>query len=255
MAHLTVLVDSDPALQPRVLLCRASLLEEWSAKDLSAPFWRCYVPLGTGGSIHGLGQTWPLRPGIAIVIAPGTVFAASLQRPFRKAYLHFVCPTRVSENQGIATHPVPAARLRTIRSAVNDGDGERLQLGLLAQALDSVAAIAPAPATVYSPLITRTIALLREHLNAPLSNRDLGKHFELHPNSLVRRFTEEVGEPPQRFAMALRLDAAAECLVAGDRSIDAIAEDFSFVDRNHFSRAFTRRWACSPAEFRRRNRS
>lgn len=254
MINREVLVDGDPEAQPRVLFCRSARLTQWAVDDLAAPFWRCYVPLDPGGCVRWRGRLHRLRPGESLLIAPGTAYAASLEQPFRKAYLHFAW--NGSAPPGLTTVAVPSARLRILRSASERADGMGLLLALLAQVADGLDQGRRATPTESrrSDLVSAILDVLQARLQDPPDNAELGRRFHLHPNSLVRRFSAEMGVPPQRHLRDLRLDAVAEALAAGERSIDDLAADFAFVDRHHLTRAFTQRWGCPPAEFRRRNR-
>jgi AraC family transcriptional regulator len=51
-----------------------------------------------------------------------------------------------------------------------------------------------------------------------------------------------------------RLRLASEALALPERSIEEIADDFGFPNRYSFTRRFSRRFGCGPAEFRARQR-
>jgi AraC family transcriptional regulator len=74
-----------------------------------------------------------------------------------------------------------------------------------------------------------------------------GSRFELH-----RAFRRATGEPPKRFTLRLRLEAAAARLVTEPTPIATIAADQGFASHEVFTRAFLRRFAMTPRAYRAR---
>jgi AraC-like DNA-binding protein len=74
----------------------------------------------------------------------------------------------------------------------------------------------------------------------------------LSRSQLCRGFRRSVGLSPIQYALRLRLEAACELLLGGERGIAAIAQACGFADRYHFSRAFSARYGMGPAAWRQR---
>lgn len=255
-----ILTCADTVALPRVLLCRCAEVTAWSLSNLSAPFWRLYVPIDTGGVVHWQGRAHHLRPGSAVLIAPHTSASTTLIHSFRKAYVHAAWAVHGRNSlPGVTIHSVAIdarqASSRTALAALTTMSADTLALTLTARLLTALSELperAWKPHTPVSPAVAQVQAVLDRHRQQPPGNVALGRLVGLHPHSLVRRFTAEVGCAPQAYAMGRRLDEAAERLAASDEAVETILTDLGFHDRSHFTRLFRRRWGCPPAEYRRR---
>lgn len=99
-------------------------------------------------------------------------------------------------------------------------------------------------------LLRLTSEIARED-DADVSLAILGARTGWSPSHLQRRFTAFAGESPKQFAQRVRLERAAAELIASPDTILAIALDAGFASHEVFSRAFRRRFGCSPSAFRR----
>lgn len=259
MAQTTIIADGSGDELPRAVMCRLARIDRWDLGDMSVPYWRCYAPIDPGGEIHWAGETQVLAPSTWLLIAPRTSCASRLLRPFRKAYNHFVWPVAGRRAvPGVYVGTIPPAQRRALRALAErprDPVADR-ELALRLQAITAQALLAlPAGASVedprYGPQVARAVALLRADPRRTPSNAELAVELDLHPGSLVRMFTREVGTSPQRYALTWRLEHAAALLSETDEGIEAIADRCGFGDRYHFSRAFARHWGRGPATYRR----
>lgn len=82
----------------------------------------------------------------------------------------------------------------------------------------------------------------------------LGRQVGVSRSALAERFALAMGEPVIAFLSRLRLQLAAQELLATDRSIHAIAEEAGYEAVNSFSRAFKRAFGRPPTVWRRRAR-
>jgi AraC-like DNA-binding protein len=69
--------------------------------------------------------------------------------------------------------------------------------------------------------------------------------FHLH-----RAFRRIVGETPKQYALRLRLARAAAALITTDDPVLTIAVAAGFASHEVFTRAFRRRYGCTPARYR-----
>jgi AraC-like DNA-binding protein len=67
---------------------------------------------------------------------------------------------------------------------------------------------------------------------------------------LERQFAEAVGLAPAEYARLLRIQHAADALLAGPASLAELAIDHGFSDQAHFTRRFTEVAGISPGRFR-----
>jgi len=249
------LLDAAPAALPRIHLCRLVRLADWQAADLSAPWWRLYLPLDPGTAITWRGRRVPLLPGEALLIAPGTAFAATCTAPFRKAYAHFTW--QVTGRTALPGVHRQRVGLATVRAVAACGDATAFaghMLAVLGAACAALPADAFASARQPGALVRQAQALLAGD-GPPPANSAVAARLGLHPHSLGRLFASELGCAPQAWAREQRLLRAAELLAGTSQDIDLIAAQCGCWDRNHFTRLFTRRWQCPPARFRNRERT
>jgi AraC-like DNA-binding protein len=151
-------------------------------------------------------------------------------------------------------------RLRSLVRLLHDADKERLEpavslsiLGLIAEAV--ARAGYEWNAQNNDLLIDRV--LQRLYTAAPhrqLDNLTLAQEAGVSVNTLLRRFQRATKTSPRQFLLQLRVERGAELLRGGQRTIPEIAELCGFVDRYHFTRAFTARVGTSPAVFSERYR-
>lgn len=94
------------------------------------------------------------------------------------------------------------------------------------------------------------MAWIEEHLGEEVSVADVARAAGLSPFHFHRMFAELAGEPPIAYARARRLTSAARALCGTMRPIVSIALDAGFSCQEAFTRAFRRRFATTPAAFR-----
>ncbi len=71
---------------------------------------------------------------------------------------------------------------------------------------------------------------------------------------LCRLFRQEMHTTPHKYLSDLRLQAAAEILRTGSRSITEVARICGHQDPLYFSRMFKKKYGCSPREYAKRSR-
>ncbi len=254
MIERSIVFDAAPMPSSAIELIRVADLTSWNLDNLAAPFWRLYVPLSPGGILRWNGRRQALAVGQMFAIGPGTDAATLCAQPFRKAYLH--ATASVGERMpGIWAFPITDALLTGLHAAVDQrhlAATALLMNGFWNVALGQVLA-RQQPQPAPSATVADIIAYLRANLDDPPSHTTLATLSGLHPHSLTRRFVQEVGIPPQRLGLRLRLDEAARLLSEGRITIDTIAARCGFGDRNHLTKAFTRQWGCAPALYRQRH--
>lgn len=105
--------------------------------------------------------------------------------------------------------------------------------------------------------IRRVLPLLRDisdGVAADVSLAALARRAGCSPSRLQRLFTGVAGESPKQYTLRVRLERAAAELRATDAPIVDIALDAGFASHEVFTRAFSRRFGCSPRRFRARAR-
>lgn len=100
------------------------------------------------------------------------------------------------------------------------------------------------------------VELVREYLHdnyaQNVSLEELARHANLSPYHLNRVFSREVGLPPHRYQIAVRVGRARELLARGI-PIARVAAETGFADQSHLTRTFKRLVQVSPGRYRPQN--
>ncbi|MDF1632436.1 GlxA family transcriptional regulator [Mycoplana sp. MJR14] len=102
-----------------------------------------------------------------------------------------------------------------------------------------------------SDRVRRALVYAKEHLRNALSVEELAEAASLSPRQFSRIFREETGQSPAKAVERLRLEAAKVMLEDGRHSMDIVARDTGFADRDRMRRAFLRFFGQPPQSLRR----
>jgi len=80
----------------------------------------------------------------------------------------------------------------------------------------------------------------------------LARGAGLSYESFRKRFRDEIGVPPGRYALDLRIQQARSLLINPRRTVKEIAQAVGFDDPYYFSRIFRKKVGLSPEHYRRR---
>lgn len=110
------------------------------------------------------------------------------------------------------------------------------------------------PATIdsYQERLGRVLAHIGEHLDEPLTLDRLADVACLSPFHFHRIFSAYLGETVSGHVRRLRLEKAAERLLAGDGNVTETALAVGYETPAAFAKAFRERFGMSPSEFRQR---
>lgn len=105
---------------------------------------------------------------------------------------------------------------------------------------------------------TRRMDELRHHVAANLATRlsvsELAAHLHVSERHVTRVFKTELGMTPAVYIESARVEAARNRLETTDHTLDRIAVDCGFNTVDTLARAFRRRLATTPTEYRNRFR-
>jgi transcriptional regulator GlxA family with amidase domain len=102
-----------------------------------------------------------------------------------------------------------------------------------------------------SDRIQKTIDYANANLRHALSVDELAEVASLSPRQFSRAFTAETGQSPGKAIEYLRVEAARLMLEQGSHSIDVIANEVGFFDRDRMRHAFLRTLGKPPQAIRR----
>ena len=105
-----------------------------------------------------------------------------------------------------------------------------------------------------SDRIQKALAYARTNLQMPLSVEELAEAAHLSPRQFSRIFHAETGQSPAKAVERLRVEAARLMMEQGRHSIDVVARETGFADRERMRRAFLRSFGQPPQTIRRNAR-
>ncbi len=96
---------------------------------------------------------------------------------------------------------------------------------------------------------------IEEHLAEKIQISDLSALIYTCDKQLIRIFKAVTGEPPVKYIMNLRIEAAMKLLVSTKLSVSDIAEQTGFGTANYMNRVFKQKLKMSPHHYRKINGS
>ncbi|WP_250510959.1 GlxA family transcriptional regulator [Caballeronia sp. GACF4] len=106
--------------------------------------------------------------------------------------------------------------------------------------------------TPRSDRIELVVAHIRRNLRNPLTVEELAAVANLSPRQFSRAFMAETGRSPAKAVEQIRLEAARFMIEQGRHTINVVADETGFADRERMRRAFLRTFGV-PADVLRRN--
>ena len=97
--------------------------------------------------------------------------------------------------------------------------------------------------------VERTTAILRSHLAEPPDIDELGAQVGCSSFYLSRLFSKEMGMTIPQYLRQIRMERAAELLLAGRHNVTETAMEVGYSSLSHFSKAFCTTIGCCPALF------
>ena len=132
--------------------------------------------------------------------------------------------------------------------------------GILCSLLQLLRQLAPAvegedlttaPVPTPGSFVKTVDAFLSGRVGGSVSLAEIAKAVHVSPSTLSHRYAAESGRSPLAAFHAMRLEIARALLMQGLK-LDAVAGQTGFCDAYHLSKAFSRHFAMSPADYRRR---
>lgn len=253
------IVKNPPQLQP-VALPEAEILLfgrgrvnfAWNFTR-KAPFWFLYCNPEPGACLEFSGRRICPGAGEIILIPPGTPFRSSCLQPFEHLYIHFTAGRPYSQvKPEVIIMDSSVAGTLLDRIFQDDAPPATAVYGLLFSVL---AAIPESCFTAEDREFDDRIQRAMGMINRGASNMKMCTAVGMSISNFQRRFKQETGISPRRYAMQLRLEKARCALAYSDDEISVIAENCGFADRYAFSKAFKKYTGVSPAKYRMQNKS
>src|SRR5882757_916455 len=132
---------------------------------------------------------------------------------------------------------------------------DHLVLAAHAYIASTYGGIQSAPSVVRGGLapwqLNRATEILKANLDGQIALSQVARECKLSVSHFVRAFKQTVGEPPYRWLLQQRMDAARELLLHSGLPMVEIALKCGFADQACFIRAFRKLLGTTPGEWRR----
>ncbi len=106
------------------------------------------------------------------------------------------------------------------------------------------------PAPVYSPLVTRAVALIGERYAEKLTLRDVAGSIHINESYLSKLFKKELGVGFTDYLNSLRIQKSVELLSQPDMNLLEIAGRVGFEDQSYFTKVFKKITGKTPRQFK-----
>ena len=111
------------------------------------------------------------------------------------------------------------------------------------------------PGGLSTPQLKRVLDYFHEHLSSDISLESVALLTRLSQSQFARAFRASMGVSPYRWFLNARVKHAQTLLLSGTLPLAEISVRLGFADQSHFTKAFRRATATTPAEWRRGHRS
>ena len=100
------------------------------------------------------------------------------------------------------------------------------------------------------PAVERALDLMRGQVGTAFTLDALVTALGIEKSYFIRLFKQRVGVPPMKYAMHLKMSAAADLLRSGTEPLAVVAEQVGFADPYHFAKCFKQWSGTAPGAYR-----
>lgn len=100
------------------------------------------------------------------------------------------------------------------------------------------------------PAIDRALEFMRSHVGVAYTLEDLVAELHLNRSYFIRLFKRTIGVPPMKYAMSLKMSAAADLLRTTDEPLAVVGSRVGFDDPYHFAKRFKQWSGVAPGRYR-----
>ncbi len=102
------------------------------------------------------------------------------------------------------------------------------------------------------PAVERALEFMRSHVGEAYGLEEMVAAIGLDKSYFIRLFKKRVGVPPMKYAMSLKMSAAADLLHTTQEPLASVAAQVGFSDEYHFAKRFKQWSGVAPGAYRRR---
>jgi len=229
----------------------------WNFDDVISPYWRLYWNSRPGSRVIIAGRSYALHPKKVGLLPAGLRFDTRGLREIPHLWLHFTIFPHLLETPSrpifLPVDAVIGAALDALRGCwsrrTSPAEFYHRSRSLVHAALARYEGFRRPG---WPPALDSLLAFMQANAATPIDNRILARRVGRSVEGFVRWFREQTQTTPHQYLMELRVRQAARDLLHTDKSLEQIAEENGFANRNYFTRIFTKTIGLSPAAFRRR---
>lgn len=96
------------------------------------------------------------------------------------------------------------------------------------------------------------LTFVRENFHKNITNINIGKHFNYHPNYINKLISEHTGMSLHKYIISYRINTAISLLQSTDYTVSKIAETVGMPDLKHFSKCFKNVTGNTPTYYKRK---
>jgi AraC family transcriptional regulator len=111
------------------------------------------------------------------------------------------------------------------------------------------------PYAGMSPILSEAVDFMSDNIDTSINLSDIAQAINRSPSHIARLFRTELGMPPHRYLINLRVERARKLLEKTSMSIAEIAYECGFAHQEHMTRLFRRHCGTTPAVYRRSKRN
>lgn len=229
----------------------------WNFDDVLSPYWRLYWNSAAGSRVIVSGKSHALNPRRIVLLPEGLRFSTrgGLQVPH--LWLHFTIFPHILKKSPVPIFiPVDAAIAASLEALIACWSQPAPPATLYHRSRALIHAVLACHDEFlrpnWPPSLESLVAFIQENLGSPLDNSLLARRVGRSVEGFVRWFRDFTQTTPRQYILDLRIRQAAQDLVHTEKSLEQIAEENGFSNRNYFTRIFAKAIGVPPAAFRRR---
>lgn len=109
------------------------------------------------------------------------------------------------------------------------------------------------PKQTQNDWVRQSLDFINAYYTDKITVEDVAKYVQLHRTHLSKIFTKQVGVPPSKYIIQVRLDQGKKLLLEGELTVTEVALSVGYPDIYSFTRAFTREFGVSPNTMRKQS--